>query len=97
MKKHMHTTGPWTTCGHDLEGKPRLTAVMDQWGKRICGADVMDRGRAENEANAALIAAAPDMLKVCEMVEKLTGSGEMYWNVLTAAREAIAKVEGRRT
>lgn len=56
--KALHTPGPWTTYGHPADGitiRARGCAVADVIPQR--GAD---------EANARLIAAAPDLLEALE-------------------------------
>lgn len=53
----------------------------------------------EREANARLIAAAPDLYSALQlMLEKFQGGvrpGEAGWDAIEAARSAIHKVEGK--
>jgi hypothetical protein len=68
---------------------------------RVSGEDWFEDSEAE--ANAYLMAAAPDLLgKLCEAVELLEIDpeadevGSDAWNWLKQARELIAKAEGRK-
>lgn len=51
----------------------------------------MARGREEAEANARLIAAAPEMLEALEGILAITDRDHAAWN---KARAAIAKAKG---
>lgn len=88
-----HTPGPWK--------------ATDKVGNNIFHIDASTRGGVafcDNEANAALIAAAPDLLeamealfKECAMVHKY--GGEIYNQkeadaAIQAAKAAIAKAKG---
>lgn len=59
----------------------------------------------ESEANARLIAAAPELLEALKMIEGMCNMPEVknammkheqayYWKTMTTARAAIAKAEG---
>ena len=88
-----HTPGPWDveTKGsrHFVDGADRLTvAYLDRAGVRE---------RAEIEANALLIASAPELLAALEATEaKLTQAARAFYGVgnAKALREAF---EGWRT
>ncbi|WCX74845.1 hypothetical protein KK211_17905 [Pseudomonas aeruginosa] len=89
-----HTPGPWTV--DFIDGVDGVFAECD---KRICQVDEVDivgwnaRFRDESEANAKLIAAAPDLLEALQQaVTSMQDSG--YPNdsvVIRAARQAITK------
>lgn len=89
--KPKHAPGPWT-CPAPSKGRKRTVRAFN--GAYIVAADVA------GEANAKLIAAAPDLLEAlqamvvhhtpCEWVDT---SGEQYWH-LNKARAAIAKATG---
>jgi hypothetical protein len=96
-----HTPGPWTVIyapdtGFTIWHDPRLHGDKRR-GAVIIAADL--RAGPETEANARLIAAAPDMLAALrEMVGFVGTNGHALsmvssgtWN---AARWAIAKAEG---
>ena len=90
-----HTPGPWDVepkgSRHFVDGADGLTvAYLDRAGVRE---------RAEIEANALLIAAAPDMLNLltaADRLEELTGENlAVYARTFAAlARAAIARATG---
>lgn len=96
-----HTPGPWQSFGAST-GKRAPVGVLD--GKRnIRIADVGDRGQIvkEIDANARLIAAAPDLLafarefvRCCDASVRNPGK-EGYWfdTAYNEAKAAIAKAE----
>jgi hypothetical protein len=91
-----HTPGPWVVRG---EAKYSGFGVNDANGKSVASfPSTMTRGDGEKSANAALIAAAPDMLAALrDALPLLKGhqespeKAERYQNALAA----IAKAEGR--
>ena len=97
----LHTPGPWTE--RYLKDYGRIVEVAD--GKL---ADVMVRGICgdESEANARLIASAPDLLSACEAtreqfaayIESDEPEGEDYEEALKALKlidQAIARATGK--
>lgn len=92
-----HTPGPWAVdddgdvCISDLE---RLIAAVDRRNVTL--------RKDEAAANAALIAAAPDLLAACEALaeaQQRADAGEhvgfgLYVDAVDAARAAIAKAKG---
>jgi hypothetical protein len=86
-----HTPGPWYVNGSELIGDSTILATL-------CWHSGRD---AENEADARLISAAPDLLRAAReaviQIEylhekfKKTGSGE---SILRLIRAAIAKATG---
>jgi|JI10StandDraft_1071094.scaffolds.fasta_scaffold488824_3 hypothetical protein len=91
-----HTPGPWVVCpGTQFEDmEPRVLAN----GGRHAVASVKLTGNIQKEANARLIAAAPELLEACqqalmqaEMDETTHGRKFGWGNVL---RAAIAKATG---
>ena len=96
-----HTPGPWVECGqgtllHPVTNNPITTEVVEAIGfGRIF--EVYHYSN-ENEANARLIAAAPELLEALIALE----SGVRNWisegvspEMLASARAAIARAEGR--
>lgn len=90
------TSAPWTVS------RARAGfAIVDRFGTTIGAAHKRPSGyrtASEQEANARLIAAAPDLLAV---VKELEASAE-YWSeydvpigIVDRIKEAIAKAEGR--
>jgi hypothetical protein len=96
-----HTPGPWTV----LQGEPFQPILIgtDEGGSFIevgpaCG---LTEGTGSMEANAALIAAAPDLLEALHHILNIEGAcfaaDESEWNTKwhwDKVRAAIAKAEG---
>jgi len=97
-----HTPGPWAT--HKTEGNggnipDRLEIVGPEEGrKRSLIASIYGFKLPEGQANARLIAAAPELYEALEaayMVLKPQKSRfEEYVNAVTLARAALAKARG---
>ena len=98
-EKERHTPGPWR---FDRGGDQRVNA------ERVCVALVtrgVDEDCDENlqgptfDANAALIAAAPDLLAALKLIESVYRQNVVVSDepssVLSAVQAAIAKAEGR--
>ncbi len=110
-----HTPGPWTVIKSNdkskyavnwLEISPGVVSSSEystsRWGESetYCGVRI-------TEANARLIAAAPDLLAVARQIEWLATAGEDrdgvpyqptasdWMRLWSQARDAIAKAEGR--
>ena len=64
--KAAHTPGPWRTYSYSDSASARQWTVGTPGGDRI--ADNIERGKPtdEAEANARLIAAAPELLEACK-------------------------------
>jgi hypothetical protein len=101
--KHTHTQGPWKVYFYAKDSFGRIVATVgaNDGCNRICEITPIALPENEVEANARLIAAAPDLLAglkdllfyhyhEIEMPAKGTRDREVY----DAARAAIAKVEG---
>ena len=89
-----HTPGPWVTIRSGMrdnsavatiEEKPPEMEEPNYW--LVAQANTL---RDEWEANARLIAAAPDLLEALEMLLEFPKTGP----AITAARAAIAKATG---
>ena len=83
-----HTPGPWETLKfsqHELQTDFEMVKV----GKRVHMIGYSD----EDKANAQLIAAAPDLLDVAEMVLALA-TIDTPIELIKAATAAIAKARG---
>jgi hypothetical protein len=88
--KVAHTPGPWTTSRDAVpEGIVQITVYAEQDGERV--ATVF-----QSEANAPLIAAAPDLLDACRDAEQYLGATESGppSTLLRTVRAAIAKAQG---
>jgi hypothetical protein len=99
-----HTPGPWYALGQavnvDRAGLEGLASIAKAHQRR--GTDSVPITKAEAEANARLIAAAPDLLAALRGVADGSlcfcgGEGEEsgHRTFCTVARAAIAKAEGR--
>lgn len=95
-----HTPGPWRISSLDSRtiGPERgLTAHGTTVTQLQAVARITERG-AESEANARLIAAAPDLFDVLKAVMVLNDTIDLLAGnetIAAAARSAIAKAEGR--
>lgn len=92
--KTQHTPGPW----HLSKGKnyvrklsPTLTDAPQDYN--ICELNCMV-GNPEFEANARLIAAAPDMLEALEEIAANWGNPARALKRLASVKAAIAKARG---
>ncbi len=97
-----HTPGPWKTaarirggCWTDIIASRRHVAEVSSISNLTNHAEYV-----EQEANARLIAASPDLLKACKdlltaiSIDKRTREGD-YGHDRERVRVAIAKAEGR--
>ncbi|MDQ0035883.1 hypothetical protein J2W30_003656 [Variovorax boronicumulans] len=87
-----HTLGPWEVSG---------TSVIAPDGGTICSTATFARPNAEDEANAVLIAKAPDMFEALEAIEFALSQGMPAAMVLDenspirdCIRAAVAAVKG---
>ena len=85
-----HTPGPWVTSRENVYEYSRGHLLG---AKRIC---VVDDWIPSNEANARLIAAAPDLLAACKMISDMA----VEWDALTPGdiaevNDAIKKAEAK--
>ena len=98
------TPGPWRVRRasdgrpYQIETDEPVPVAITSWG------GILRRASSEGEANARLIAAAPDMLEALRALLALPGMGytrrirgqnEKFCDVFDAAHAAIAKAEGR--
>ncbi len=88
-----HTPGPWGLCDDRKDGVSVITSGGDD-GRSIAFIELVDVSEPELEANARLIAAAPDLLAA---LEAMVAADEHGWPVnmggsaRDAANDAIAK------
>lgn len=99
-----HTSGPWAVDGDDIVGRRHIARLAD-WHiveGTVKYKVIEDALKAERQANARLIAAAPDMLAALEMVnDMLPDMPQFMWNKLGGdsspayiIKLAIAKAKG---
>jgi hypothetical protein len=87
-----HTPGPWRSEGQYVIGEGNQLIA-------VAGRSTEPEIRIAHEANARLIAAAPDLLAACELMESVyrqnvVNPGEPS-SVLEALQAAIAKARGQ--
>ena len=98
-----HTPGPWTVVKPQYENKKGVFASIytnpaTEKGFRTCEFDIRADGyqNSHAEANARLIAAAPDLLNMLQrMADETAGGFPPCLLTLEQARAAIAKAEGK--
>lgn len=100
MSEGKHTPGPWKAeiVPADRFGPEYFRRVVDGNGDTLCLHGVALSSGEEAEANARLIAAAPDLLVVLKALRDECSGTPRAWvlvGLLTDASEAIAKAEGR--
>lgn len=95
----MHTPGPWTITKNP---HTRLVFVAGYPLYRACPDGLNDERR--KEADARLIAAAPDLLAACQRLVTLIDESDQWSDVVSGtamgeivneARTAVAKAEGK--
>ena len=89
MAMSKHTPGPWLV-GYAVRG---AFQIEDEYGMVLCTRNYWDNNAEASEANARLIAAAPDllaMLKVAQLWLDIDGRYDMQ-----GINAVIAKAEGR--
>lgn len=102
--KTKHTPGPWEV-GQAGTGNVYVPSILHKSANPKPGPGLLVRTIAtmcihgpedENESNARLIAAAPELLEACKMaVEELgpNSSGDRCWDAFEKLLAAIAKAE----
>lgn len=108
MSDVKHTPGPWVLDGHNLSSVIRCTVPKGHPDARhVCGDyEQIASAHGENwQANASLIAAAPDLLAALQAigapdeVDLVSVSDSairgMLYAAIRVAQDAIAKAEGR--
>jgi hypothetical protein len=96
--KHTHTQGPWEAYFYakDFYGRIIATVGANDGCNRICEISPIALPENEVEANALLIAAAPDLLAALVAMMNRYGDKSTHptCDASISARAAIAKVEG---
>jgi hypothetical protein len=89
-----HTPGPWHVQRHDAGDSRRIT-ITGRSGM-VAVADVDWNSPIENDANAALIASAPELLMALRNLQKaVTNAPDIRVGEFSAlVADAIAKAEG---
>lgn len=90
--KTQHTPGPWI-----IESGVGFYSIICRDGGKYDGATIAHEV-CNGEANAQLIAAAPDLLEACKYAVRELGpesEGVCCWQAFDALQAAIAKAEGK--
>jgi hypothetical protein len=104
MTQAQHTPGPWHVVDLGLEHGTWVSATAEGYGIRGDGSHYMQVcASAIGEANARLIAAAPELLAAAKLFVAYDAATDddhvammlNYADALEAAIAAIAKAEGR--
>jgi hypothetical protein len=89
------TPGPWLDKGHEFDNERRLIQSADGWCiTEVCGG-LPNEG--EQEANGAILSAAPDLYEACRVaLEREEDAGESAGSraFITQLRTALAKARG---
>uniref|UniRef100_A0A6M3LWM1 Uncharacterized protein n=1 Tax=viral metagenome TaxID=1070528 RepID=A0A6M3LWM1_9ZZZZ len=94
-----HTKGPWKAGHHHIGDGWRVFVqhqADDDQHDAICDIETWQT-KEETQANAALMAASPELLEACKEVEALLWGNPTQEDINKAfytVREAIAEVEG---
>ena len=89
-----HTKGEWVFGKNDPQHQPLIESKeADKSGAlfvatALCGGD-REPNRIEAEANARLIASAPDLLEACELVMELHTTKNTYEDYACAIKEIL--------
>lgn len=93
-----HTPGPWTMHPRFDDGAEVRAIAPVAWcsvASTVGSSGSQSIDAAEARANARLIAAAPDLLRALERLERLSGSAMMTDDpAREGARAAVAKAKG---
>lgn len=108
MSQLKHTPGPWQAFGQRVVAveMPRIEyGERMQYSRGYCVTQTKlytDPDRETAEANARLIAAAPELLEACHKCEQLMlNRGDPFrgddWQLMQDIRAAIAKAKGEQS
>ena len=86
MNTQKHTQGPWHATNYHVQ------SLVHEYDGYICKAE--GNTKAEAEANARLIASAPDLLQVTKDFLLLAALHDWEGAAIDFAKATLAKVEG---
>ncbi len=84
-----HTPGPWRA-----EEREVVTYLGHPIAEVLDTAEGLEGSDAEADANARLIAAAPDLVAALEMILAGVDSGQLMQQSIDQARAAVVKAKG---
>lgn len=91
MTDTQHTPGPWRAEWVPKGQRPWVGRIAEgRWAALACG-----KTDEEAEANARLIAAAPELLAALQAVADYWAGGDVPADIDAAMRAAIAKATGQ--
>ena len=88
-----HTPGPWAVGSHCMTAHVVYADGGD--GEQVAAASRAALPDSESDANARLIAAAPDLLAVLEQVRDFWSGGDAPEALENAIHAAIARANGK--
>lgn len=91
-----HTPGPWQFLPHRAS---LVHSVVSQNSGIICEVYISEPDKIAADANANLIAAAPDLLEACQQLMEFWDNGTPVHpgaEIVDDVRRAIAKATGQR-
>lgn len=94
MSETKHTPGPWAVIA---DGPTRVVATDTSRPWRIAVVDSPSDADPDVDANARLIAAAPELLAALEEVTSTCLDAGFHGSDLARSRAAIAKAKGKAT
>jgi hypothetical protein len=96
MNTQKHTQGPWKAYlyGKDSFGRTIATVAANDGDNRICELSPFDLPEDSIEANAQLIAAAPDLLQVTKDFLLLAALHDWEGAAIDFAKATLSKAEG---
>ena len=93
-----HTPGPWFTCEQVKQPHPHALVGIGNGSTHVAYVSVTPANAFEADANARLIAAAPDLLDACESVidwwEEHENDGQVIPGHIQACMAAVKKAIG---
>jgi hypothetical protein len=90
-----HTPGPWSVQGDDRPGMQWNRHIHSSPNVAVCFMAHSDgKDNARDEANASLIAAAPELLEALQEVVAFCERNGLQSDAYDTARAAIAKATG---
>jgi hypothetical protein len=94
--KHTHTQGPWKAYFYAKDSYGRIVATVgaNDGCNRICEISPFDLPENEVEANARLIAAAPELLQVAKDFLLLASLHDWEGAAIDFAKATLGKAEG---
>ena len=93
-----HTPGPWVAVGSWVEHPDDSVADICSCDPATLNQQKLGRTYSEMCANARLIAAAPDLLEVCQRLAhvSLFAAGQDVAHIIMMACDAVEKATGKK-